>query len=64
MMMKQIAFAAASLATISNAMIPSLILSNNDTQDYFLGLEKGNPAVLKMPRDHRARDGACFGWRL
>ena len=62
-MMKQVAFAA--LAAMASAYKPQLVLSYRDTQNYFLGLEHDNPAMLKMPRDHRARDSeVCEGWKL
>ena len=62
-MMKQFAFAAiAAIATAEMAPKPQLVLSYQDNADYFLGLEHGNAAHLKMPRDWRARDGECSGW--
>ena len=64
-MMKQFAFAAiAAIATAEKAPKPQLVISYRDTDDYFLGLEHGNPAHMKMPRDWRARDGECNGWSL
>ena len=64
-MMKQFAFAAiAALATAEMASKPQLVVSYQDNGNYFLGLEHGNPANLKMPRDWRARDGECSGWQL
>ena len=58
--MKQIAFAA--LAATAFGMKPKLILSYDDTDNYFLGLEHGNPVTMKVPRDKRAIDGSCKGW--
>ena len=64
-MYKQFAFAVvAAIAAAESAPKPQLVVSYQDNGDYFLGLEHGNPAHLKMPRDHRARDGACSGWVL
>ena len=64
-MYKQFAFAAvAAIAAADSAPKPQLVVSYQDNGDYFLGLEHGNPAHLKMPRDFRARDGACTGWML
>ena len=64
-MYKQFAFAVvAAIAAAGSAPKPQLVVSYQDNGDYFLGLEHGNPAHLKMPRDHRARDGACSGWVL
>ena len=59
-MMKQVAFAA--IAAIAAARQPKLIVSYADTQNYFLGLEHGNPATMKLPADHRKNDGSCNGW--
>ena len=61
-MMKQVAFAA--VAAMAAAYKPQLMVSYLDTDNYFLGLELQNPATLKMPRDFRAKDGACDGWIL
>ena len=61
-MMKQVAFAA--LAAMAAAYRPQLMVSYRDTDNYFLGLERANPATLKMPRDFRAKEGLCNGWTL
>ena len=61
-MMKQVAFAA--LAAMAAAYKPQLMVSYWDTENYFLGLELRNPAMLKMPRDYRAKEGLCNGWTL
>ena len=62
-MMKQFAFAAiAAIVSAEMAPKPQLVVTYRDNADYFLGLEHGNPAQLKMPRDWRARDGECNGW--
>ena len=63
--MKQIAFAA--LAAMAYGMRkPKLILSYDDTENYFLGLEHNNPVTMKLPGDKRAKDPAneCTGWQL
>ena len=62
-MMKQVAFAAIT-AFAAAAKSPKLIVSYNDTQNYFLGLEHGNPASLKLPRDYRTQKTDCTGWKL
>ena len=62
-MMKQVAFAAIT-AFSTAAKSPKLIVSYNDTQNYFLGLEHDNPASLKLPRDYRAKETECNGWKL
>ena len=61
-MMKQVAFAA--ITAFAAARSPKLIVSYNDTQNYFLGLEHDNPASMKLPRDYRAHNSECTGWRL
>ena len=64
-MFKQFAFAVvAAIVAAENAPKPQLVVSYRDNGDYFLGLEHGNPATLKMPRDWRAKDGECAGWTL
>ena len=63
-MMKQFA-SAATLCAVSMAMHssqPKLILSYESTENYFLGLERGNPTTLKMPKDRRTRETSCNGW--
>ena len=58
--MKQVAFAA--IAAIAAAAKPKLIVSYEDTQNYFLGLEHENPATMSLPRDYRTQNTSCTGW--
>ena len=63
-MMKSFTIATAALCASAMAMQPKLVLSYRDTDDYFLGLKHGNPTHMKMPRDHRVKQGTCDGWQL
>ena len=66
--MKQFAFSAALLASFASAFYgqhsPALIVSYENQDNYFLGLEHDNPATVKFPKDWKVFTGFCSGWQL